>query len=78
VEDAAEVVDDDDDFFELPPQPASSPTAATSATSAPRTFPRVLRPEMLIGCIYLSSTDCDVSGAPRRSANRCFATYRSD
>ncbi len=48
---AAEVVDDadDDDFLELPPQPASSPRAATRATSAPKSCPRVNRPETLIG-----------------------------
>ena len=41
-------VDDDDDFLELPPQPASSPTAATSATSTPRT--RAPLPQILIRC----------------------------
>jgi hypothetical protein len=41
---------DDDDFLELPPQPASSPTAAMSATSTPQTCPRVFRPGTLIKC----------------------------
>jgi hypothetical protein len=49
-EDDADVVDDDDDFLELPPQPASSPTATTRAPSTPKTRPRVHRPETLIGC----------------------------
>ena len=35
-----DVVDDEDDFLELPPQPASSPTAAMSARITPVTCTR--------------------------------------
>ena len=37
-------------FLELPPQPASKPTAAMSASSAPITWTRLPRREILIGC----------------------------
>ena len=63
LDDVVAAVDEDDedvagggaedvDFFELPPQPASSATAAASTSSTLTNRPRLRQPETLIGCTF--------------------------